>query len=205
MSTRIDCVVFDIGNVLIRWDPKNLYRKMGLSDAETDRMIAETGIHDLNIEFDRGMPFAQGCAELASRHPQYSRYLEAWDTRWTEMLDGAIEDNAQLIADVRRTGLPVHAISNFSREKFDVARRMFPFLDTFDELVVSADVGLVKPDRAIFEVLFKRRPIKPEATVFIDDSAANIATAQGLGLHTIHVVDEHVPVRQHLRTLGVGV
>jgi 2-haloacid dehalogenase len=201
----IEAVVFDIGNVLIRWDPRNLYRRMGLDDAASARMMAETGIVAMNHEFDRGKPFAEGIAELVGRHPRYATYLEAWDRRWTEMLDGAIDGNVALMADVRRAGLPLYGLSNFSREKFDIARGLFPFLDRFDHLVVSADVRLIKPDREIFDHLVAATGCNPATSVFIDDSAPNIATARALGFHTIHVETEQVPVRERLQTLGVPV
>jgi 2-haloacid dehalogenase len=201
----ITAVVFDIGNVLIRWDPRHLYRKMGLDTAASAAMMAETGIVDMNIEFDRGKPFAEGIAELVSRFPHHRTALEAWNTRWVDMLDGAIDANVALLADLRRTGLPVYGLSNFSREKFDVARGLFPFLDTFDHLVVSADVRLVKPDRAIFDHLIAATGCVPAASVFIDDTAANIATAQALGFQTVHVATEAVSVRAHLARLGVPV
>lgn len=199
----IDCVIFDIGNVLIRWDPKNLYRRMGYADADTDGILAETGLLDMNVEFDLGKPFAEGIAALTARFPQHQRFLDGWNTRWTDALDGAIQPNVAVLAALKAAGVPAHAISNFSREKFDVARALFPFLDGFDELVLSADVGMVKPDRDIFDLMIDRRQLTPSRAVFIDDSAPNIRTAEAIGLRTIHFADESVAVRDRLVQLGL--
>jgi len=199
----IDCVIFDIGNVLIRWDPRNLYRRQGIADTETARLLALTGLLEMNIEFDRGKPFADGLAELTRRFPEHARFFAAWDSHWPDALDGAIEPNVRLLADLKAARIPVYAISNFSREKFDIARSLFPFLDGFDELVLSADVRLVKPDRDIFDLMIARRSLTPSRAVFIDDSAANIATAEQVGLKTIHFSDESVPVRTHLARHGL--
>jgi 2-haloacid dehalogenase len=203
--SRIDSVIFDVGNVLIRWDPRNLYRRMGFADSDSDRIIAETGLLEMNTDLDRGRPFAEGIAELAVRHPAHRPFIEAWHARWPEMLGGPIEPNVALLADLKAAGVPVYAITNFARETFDIARSRYPFLDSFDDIVVSADVRLVKPDPEIFAVLLRRNRLDPRRSAYIDDSADNIATADRLGLATIHVSDEGVPVRVRLRELGLAV
>lgn len=202
----IDTVIFDIGNVLIRWDMRNLYRKLFSDDAAVADFIEETGLTAENLEFDRGKPFATGLSELVARFPHHQVALSAFDARWAECLDGAIEANVKVLRDLQAAGVPVHAITNFSAEKFPIACEIFPFLRSFDDIVVSGAVGLIKPDPAIYRVLFERQAINPRRAVFIDDSAANIATAGRLGLHTVHFRDENVDLRVALRQLGlVGV
>ena len=178
MSARtIDNVIFDIGNVLIGWYPERLYRKLFADDAAMHGFYAETGLLIRNIEFDRGEPFATGLAELAARHPHHADALWAFDRRWGEMIAGEIPGTVGVLTQLRAAGVPNYAITNFSREKFDVALAMFPFLRGFDDIVVSADVKMVKPDPEIFELLLKRRALEPARTLFIDDNAGNIETA----------------------------
>jgi 2-haloacid dehalogenase len=201
----VTAVVFDIGNVLLRWDPRNLYRRMGLSDAETAELLAETGLLAVNLECDGGQPFADGIARLVAAYPHRQRFLEAFDARWTELLDGAIEHNVAVLHDLKAQRVPVFAITNFAREKFDVSRKLFPFLDVFDDIVVSGDVGRVKPDVAIYRILVERQKLEPDRAVFIDDSRRNIDAAAALGFRTIHVETEQAPVREELRRLGLPV
>lgn len=187
MTVRaIDNVIFDIGNVLIRWHPERLYRKMLPHDEAIAAFLDETGLIARNIEIDRGEPFTAAIDDLVARHPHHAVLLRAFDERWEEMLGGAIEESVSMLAEVRRRGVPNYAITNFSREKFEIARDLFPFLNDFDDTVVSAHVGLVKPDPAIFRVLLDRHGLDPTRTIFIDDSAANCATARSLGLVVHH-------------------
>jgi 2-haloacid dehalogenase len=201
---EFDCVVFDIGDVLIRWHPRNLYRRMGYSDATTALILAEVGLIDINHRLlDAGAPYEQTLSDLASRFPHHGEFIEAFHTRWSDMLDGAIAANVDVLHDLQRARIPVYAISNFSREKFEIARSLFPFLDTFDDLVLSGDVGTVKPNPAIFELLIRRRQLDPRRAIYIDDSAPNIATAADLGFATVHFIQGHTDLRAELIRLGV--
>ncbi|MGD9805924.1 MAG: HAD family hydrolase [Hyphomicrobiaceae bacterium] len=201
---NVDTVVFDIGNVLIRWDPHNLYRRMGLTDVEIAAFMAETALAEVNHRrLDAGAPFTETIAELASRFPHHEELIHAFDRRWPEMLDGAIESSVAILHSLLAAGIPVHAMSNFSRTKFDLARSVFPFLDEFDDLVVSGDVGHVKPDPEIFELLITRCDLMPARTLYIDDSAPNIETARRLGFVTI-LFDEHqTDLAAELSRLGI--
>ena len=198
----IDTVIFDVGNVLIRGDMYALFRDYFETDAAIAAFLEETGLQAENIEFDRGKPFAVGVAELSARFPHHARALHAFDTRWTNCLGGAIDGTVAVLRDLQRAGVTTHAITNFSAEKFPVACRLFPFLLTFEETIVSGSVKLLKPDPAIFKLLLDRRNIAPASAVFIDDSAANIVTARALGLHAVHVT-AGTDVRASLQALGV--
>ncbi len=202
---QIVCVVFDIGNVLVRWDPRNLYRRMGYADAAMCSIMAETGLPDINHRLlDAGAPYGATIAELANRFPQHAEFILAFDTRWAEMLDGAIEQNVAVLRRLKRGGFPVHAVSNFSREKFNVARRLFPVLDEFDELIISGDVGTVKPDPEIFQILIDRRNLEPGQTLFIDDAAENIAAACRIGFDTVLFKPGETDLYAELVSRGVG-
>jgi 2-haloacid dehalogenase len=201
---QIDCVVFDIGNVLVRWDPRNLYRRMGYPDAETTSIFAEIGLLEINHRvLDAGGAFAATLEPLVERFPQHAEFIRAFDTRWLELLGGAIDPTVVIFQRLKQAGVPVHAISNYNREKFDIARALFPFLNAFDELVLSGDVGLVKPDSEIFELLIRRRDLDVGRTVFIDDSINNVVTADQLGFATIHFNEATTDLRADLLRLGL--
>ena len=183
---RIEAVVFDIGNVLISWNPCNLYRKMGFEDEQTRAILTETGLIEINHrQLDAGAPYRETIEALAAKFTQYSDFILAFDTRWTEMLAGAIEPSVAVFEDLKQRGVPVYGLSNFSRHKFDISRQLFPFLEHFDELVVSGDIGMVKPDLEIFEYLLEHCDLNPARALFIDDSHENVATAQRIGFDTV--------------------
>jgi len=201
---QIDCVVFDIGNVLVRWDPHNLYRRMGYADAETAAIIAEIGLLKINHRvLDAGGSFAATLEPLVAGFPTHAEFIRAFDERWVELLGGAIGTSVAIFESLKQAGVPVHAISNFNREKFDIARALYPFLDTFDELILSGDVGLVKPGIEIFELLIRRRNLDVRRTLFIADSAENIATADRLGFATIYFHEDSTDLRAELLRLGL--
>jgi len=182
----ISTVVFDIGNVLIEWDPRHLYRRIFDGPDEVERFLATICTSAWNLEQDRGRSFAEGVAELVARHPEHEAAIRAYDERWDEMAPGLVPGTLSLMERLEEEGVPLYAITNFSAEKFERARARFPFLDRFLGAIVSAHVRLVKPDRAIFELLLQRYGLKAEACLFIDDSAANIAAARAVGMAAHH-------------------
>jgi 2-haloacid dehalogenase len=200
----INCVVFDIGNVLVRWDPRNLYRGMGYSDPETAAILTEIGLLEINHRvLDAGKPFPATLQLLVERFPRHAEFIRAFDIRWVESLGGAIPGSVAIFQRLKQAGVPVCALSNYNRQKFDIACELFPFLMTFDELVLSGDVGLVKPDAEIFELLIGRCGLDVGRTVFIDDSIANVATAARLGFATIHFNEKTTDLGVELLRLGL--
>jgi 2-haloacid dehalogenase len=205
-ARKVDTVVFDVGNVLIRWDVRNLYRKMFPNDAAIERFLTETKLLVRNHHgLDRGELFAEAMGDLTRQFPQYAVPLAAFDTRWMECLDGAINGNVTLLRDLKVAGIPVHAITNFNQVKFREAQTLFPFLNEFDDVVVSGQERLIKPDAAIFHVLLARRGLDAQRCVFIDDNADNIDTADALGFHTIHYSEGDTNARAELAALGFPV
>lgn len=190
MANRPDTVVFDIGNVLIQWDPRLLYRSIFQNEADADRFLAEVLPPEWNLEQDRGRSFAEGIAEALARRPDHREEILAWDTRWHEMVPGEVPGSVAILTALKQAGVPLYAITNFSSEKFAECEDRFPFLaDSFIDVVVSAHERLVKPDPRIYQVLFSRNDLAPERTVFIDDSPANVAAARSVGMHVIHFTD----------------
>ncbi|MEZ5926194.1 MAG: HAD family phosphatase [Hyphomicrobiaceae bacterium] len=194
--------VFDVGNVLIEWNPRFLFAKLIREPDRLDWFMRYVWDDELNLELDRGLPFAEGIARLVARHPDWEREIRAYDERWDETAPRAIEGNVALLEELRLKGVPRYAITNFSREKFAASRRRFPFLDTFDGLIVSAHEKLIKPDPTIFRLLLDRYSLSASNGVFIDDSARNIRAAADLGFHTVHV-QPGCDVRTEVRSLGL--
>ena len=167
-------VVFDLGGVLIDWDPRYLYRRMLPDEDAVERFLAEICTPEWNLRQDAGRPFDEGVRELVERHPAEAELIRAYRDRWTEMLAGAIEESVSLLDEVRRSHR-VYALTNWSAETFPVALDRFEFLSWFEGTVVSGEEGVVKPDRRIFEILVSRHGLDAAGTVFIDDNEANVA------------------------------
>lgn len=184
---RPRAVVFDLGGVLLDWNPRHLYRKLfddRLDDME--RFLTEVCTEDWNLQNDAGRPFADGVAELQAAHPHLADLIAAYHHRWDEMLAGALEETVEILSALRERDLPLYALTNFSAEKFPVARARFDFLDWFDGIVVSGEENLIKPDRAIFDLLAARYGLEPRYTLFIDDVARNVEAAASLGFRVHH-------------------
>jgi 2-haloacid dehalogenase len=179
-------VAFDIGGVLIDWNPRHLYRKIfGADEAAMERFLSEICTPAWNARLDAGRSFAESIAELIREHPGEAEAIEAYGSRWEEMLGGAFEDSVQVMRDLRRLSVPVYALSNWSRETYSATRERFTFLDEFDGTLISGEVGVGKPDPAIFREFLDRFGLVAESTVFIDDSSANVAVARTLGIEAI--------------------
>jgi 2-haloacid dehalogenase len=177
---------------------------MGYSDAETASILAEIGLLQINYRvLDAGGPFTETVEALAERFPRHAAFIHAFNERWVEQLGGAIPATVAIFKALKQAGVPVHAISNYNREKFDIARGLYPFLDAFDELILSGDVRMVKPDPEIFKLLIRRRDLDVRRTVFIDDSADNVATADELGFATIHFDEATTDLRTELLRIGL--
>jgi 2-haloacid dehalogenase len=180
-------VVFDLGGVLIDWNPRYLYRKMfdGAEEA-MERFLSEICTPEWNARQDEGRPFDEATKELTARHPEHAEFIRAFFDRWPEMVAGAIEQTVEILAELKRAGRKIYALSNWSAETFPYARKRFQFLDWFDIIVISGEVGLAKPNREIFHFLLEKTGRRAEECVFIDDSPANVAAARELGFDAIH-------------------
>ena len=200
----IDAVLFDLGNVLIRWDPRYHYRERFASADEMEAWLAEVTPGTWNHEMDRGKPFAQAIAERSALYPQHAELLGEWKSQWERMLGDAIEDSVTLLADLRTAGYRVAALTNWSAETFPVARARFPFLGWFEDVVISGVEKLAKPEPEIFQIALRRTGFVAERTVFIDDNQPNITAAASLGMRTILFTNADA-CRRDLRELGVRV
>lgn len=183
MSIR--AIIFDFGGVLIEWDPRNLYRHYFNQPETIEQFLSDVNFSQWNIEQDRGRPFAEGIAVLSAQYPQYATYIHAFGERWDETLVGTIEGTVKILRELKQAGYPLYALSNWSAETFPIARRKFDFFDAFDEIILSGAVGMVKPERGIFEFLLQKIGHPAHECLFIDDALANIQQADRMGFKTV--------------------
>jgi HAD superfamily hydrolase (TIGR01509 family) len=178
-------VVFDIGNVLLRWDPRNLYRHVFADEAACARFLAGPLAMSFILETDTAPSFSAAIEARAAAFPDDAQALRLFDARWMETLGGPIEENVALLHALKAAGARAHALSNFAHEKFALAADAYPFLKTFDVAVISGHEGVAKPDRRIFEILTERTGCAPHELLFVDDSARNIEAARAFGIDAI--------------------
>ncbi|MEM7189782.1 MAG: HAD family phosphatase [Pseudomonadota bacterium] len=179
-------VVFDVGNVLLDWDARRIYRDHFPDDPAIDAFFEEIGFFAWNIEQDRGRSWADGVAWLSERHREHADLIALADTDWQRSVPGAIQETVEILANLKAAGTPLYAITNFSAEKWDECLVRFPFLtNSFRGVFVSAHEKLIKPDPAIFELFLQRYEQIAEDCIFIDDSPANVASALALGFDAL--------------------
>ena len=198
-----DAVVFDLGGVLLDWDPRHLYRKLISDPGQMEDFLGRICTPQWHLAHDRGESIEPSCRELAARHPEHADLIMAWAHRGEEMIAGQHEDAIAVLAEVKAAGIPCFALSNMEAETFPLRRARYPFFGLFDGYVISGVERVVKPDRRIFEILLSRYDLRPEATVFIDDTAANVAAANELGVRAIRYSGASA-LRRDLRDAGLA-
>jgi 2-haloacid dehalogenase len=182
-------VVFDLGNVLITWDRRLLYRKLFADDADLEYFLASVYSLEANERFDRGQSLDEFTASLAAAHPAYAREVLALRSRWIETIGPAIEGTVGVLAELRSRDVPLYALSNWNAETFALVEPRYEFLRWFRGVVISGREGLVKPEPAIYHVLCDRYGFAPELAVFVDDSPANVSAACAIGMDAVLFTD----------------
>jgi HAD superfamily hydrolase (TIGR01509 family) len=195
-------VVFDIGNVLVHWEPRALYRKIFATEAEVDWFIANVCNSAWNLEQDRGRSFAAAVREATARFPEHAEAIAAYDLRWHETVLGPIDGTVEILEDLRQRGTPLYAITNFNQDKFRETLERFAFLGVFRDIVVSGDERILKPDPAIYRLLLDRNGLAASSCVFIDDSEKNVLGAKSVGMKAIHFTTPDA-LRMELVALGL--
>ncbi|HTS92199.1 MAG TPA: HAD family phosphatase [Stellaceae bacterium] len=187
MKASRTTVIFDLGGVLIDWNPRHLYRKLFVGDERAmEEFLTTVCTQAWNVQQDAGRSFAEGAAILKARHPEKAALIDAFGARFGEMMAGEIAGSVAILDELHRRGVPLFALSNWSRETFPFARERFAFLERFSGIVISGEIGHVKPDPAIYRHLLDRFGIDPGAAVFIDDVAGNAEAARAFGIHPVH-------------------
>lgn len=201
-ATTPSTVVFDIGGVLIDWNPRYLYRKL-LPDADAvEHFLSTVCTSEWNVMQDAGRSWDDAVAELTVLHPDKTELIAAYHLRWDEMVSGAIDDTVEILRTLKAQGTPTYAITNFSADKFVRARRRFDFLNAFDGVTVSGEIGLIKPDARIYEHFLRSFGLEPADCVFIDDVAKNAQAARDVGMHAIHFTTPEA-LRAELDAFGI--
>lgn len=184
-------VIFDLGGVMLDWNPRYLYQKIFVNAPETmEYFLANVCTQPWNEQHDEGRPFAENGAELKEKFPDYADAIDAYNFRWEEMLVGAFQHTVDIFYKLKQAQVPLYALSNWSAEKFPIALQCFSFLKEFDGIVLSGEVKLKKPDLRIFQHLLDEYQLAPEACVFIDDNLLNVKAAQQMKINTIHFQSE---------------
>jgi 2-haloacid dehalogenase len=202
MSKR-SVAVFDLGGVLIDWNPRYLYRKLFDGDDHAmEHFLATVCTSNWNLQQDAGRTLAEGCSVLKSNHPAQARMIDAWMERNDEMLGGAIQGTVDLLAELRRRDVAVYALSNWSAETFPAAQKRFDFLGWFRGILLSGHVRLIKPDPRIFRLFLETHHIDPAQAVYIDDLQPNVEAATAQGMHGYRFTDP-VALRSTLERVGL--
>jgi HAD superfamily hydrolase (TIGR01509 family) len=199
---RPKAVLFDVGNVIVRWSPRSLYSKLIPDPAELDRFLAEVCPMDWHARTDVGWTFADNIAERVALYPRHEALIRAWWDRWPEMFSGAIPETEAVIEDLHVRGVPMHGLTNMSTEAWPMVQAMSPAFGRLGVVVVSADERVMKPDPAIFARVCDRTGLAPSDMLFVDDSLPNIESAARLGFHVHHFTDP-AALRPQLETLGL--
>jgi len=182
MSKPVDTVVFDLGNVLIAWDPRRLYRQLIDDEERMDWFLREVCNSAWNEQQDAGRSWSEATALLRGRYPEHADLIDAYHLRWEETLVGPIEGTVALLGELKARGVRLLALTNWSQETFPIARQRFPFLQWFEGIVVSGEERLIKPDPRIYQRLLERYAVDPARALYIDDSQRNVAAAEALGM-----------------------
>lgn len=182
-----DTVVFDLGGVLVDWNPRYLYRQLfNGDDASMERFLAEVCTQDWNEQQDAGRAWEHAITEATARHPHHAQMIRAYHDRWEEMLAGSFPEVVAILDELRGTDIRLFALTNWSQHTFPRAIDRFGFLQWFEDIIVSGREGIIKPDPAIFGLLTTRFGVTPARAVFIDDSRKNVDAAARLGFRAIH-------------------
>lgn len=199
---RRDIVIFDLGGVLIDWNPRYLYRKLFADEAAMEDFLGTVCTHEWHRHHDAGRSFADGARLLKELHPDKAELIDAFGLRAGEMIGGSIAEAVEVLEALRVRGVRLYGLSNWPAESFPLARERFDFLAWFADIVISGEIGVIKPDPRIFEIALARFAADPARAVFIDDSAANANAAASLGIHAIHYTGS-AALRDELAELGL--
>lgn len=192
----------DFGGVVIGWDPRRVYRQFLITEEEITRFFNEVGFAAWNLELDRGRPWAKAVSDLSAKFPHRKELIRAYDEQWEESITGTIEGTVRIIERLRTGGFDLIGLTNWSADKFRITRPRYDVFELFHEIIVSGEVGLIKPDREIFDLTLEKASRRPEECVFIDDSKTNVDVAASMGFVAIHFQSPE-QLEGELKELGV--
>lgn len=195
-------IVFDLGGVLVDWNPRYLYRSVFNDDAKMNHFLSNICTGNWNELQDAGRSIQEATDVLVGHFPEYEIYIRMFYTEWQKMLNGPIDGTVDILKILKKQEYRILALTNWSAETFPIALGIFDFLHWFEDVLVSGKEKLIKPDPAIFNLLIKRYALNPAQTIFIDDNIKNVATAKEVGLDAIHFTDPQI-LRMQLNERGI--
>lgn len=195
-------IVFDLGGVLVDWNPRYLYRSVFNDDAKMNHFLANICTGNWNELQDAGRSIQEATEVLVGHFPEYEFYIRMFYGEWQKMLNGPINGTVDILKTLKNKEYRILALTNWSAETFPIALGLFDFLHWFDDVLVSGKEKLIKPDPAIFNLLIKRYSLDPAQTIFIDDNIKNVTAAKEVGLDAIHFTDPHI-LRLQLNERGI--
>ncbi|CDZ65394.1 HAD-superfamily hydrolase, subfamily IA, variant 3 [Neorhizobium galegae bv. orientalis] len=204
MAAKIDHIVFDIGKVLIHYDPNLPYARVIPDEEERKWFFENVCTHEWNLEQDRGRKWDDAEALLVAQYPEREEQIRAFRKYWHEMVPHAYGGSVKIMESLIDKGRDVTMLTNFAADTFTEARQIFPFLNKPRGVTVSGEIGLIKPDVAIYEKHARDFGLTPEASIFIDDSQANVEGARAAGWQAVHFKDAET-LRQDLFDHGIEV
>lgn len=185
MSTQATVVVFDLGNVLITWDRRLLYRRIFATEAALERFLEEVYTMEANERFDRGQPLEEFTAELAAAHPEHADAVLALRDRWIETIGPVIDGSVEVLRELLGHGVRCFALSNWNAETFALVEPHHAFLGWFEGMVLSGREGMVKPEPGIYRLLCDRHGFAPADALFVDDAPKNVEAARAVGMDAV--------------------
>ena len=203
MTREIRAIIFDLGGVLIDWNPRYVYRQIFKTEEEVEWFLQNVTTPDWNEQQDEGYPIHKATEKLIAKHPEWEPEIKAYYGRWLEMLGDAIHETVEIFRQLKEGGkYKLYALTNWSAELFPYARERFEFLKWFDGIVVSGEEKLRKPHPEFYRLLLNRYGFSPNETVFIDDSLRNVRAAAAVGMKTIHFLSPD-QLKAELKTIDV--
>jgi 2-haloacid dehalogenase len=203
-SVEIRHIVFDIGKVLIHYDPHIPFSRIIPDETERKWFFANVCTHDWNIEQDRGRGWREAEELLIAEHPAHADSIRAFRKCWHEMVPHAYVECVSIMESLIAKGYDVTMLTNFASDTFKEAQKLYPFLTLPRGVTVSGDARLIKPDVAIFEAHAKSFGLDPAATLFIDDSMPNVEAARAAGWHAVQFTDPQT-LQSDLLAYGLAV
>jgi 2-haloacid dehalogenase len=199
----INTIIFDLGAVLIDWNPHYMYKTIFTDEEEMKNFLATVTTSDWNEEQDAGRSLQEGTEILVKQFPEHEENIRAFYTRWDEMLGDAFHDTVEIFKELKESGkYKIYALTNWSAETFPVALERFEFLHWFDGIVVSGAEKMRKPAPEFYQILLDRHEVNAAEALFIDDNYRNILAAEKLGINSIHFTSARV-LKEKLIELGV--
>jgi len=205
MNKSIDTIIFDLGGVLIDWNPRYVYRKIFNTEEEVEWFLENVTTPEWNENQDAGYPLHKATEELIAKHPEWEPEIKAYYGRWLEMLGDAIHETVEILQQLKKTGrYKLYALTNWSGETFPHALNRFEFFKLFDGVVVSGEEKMRKPSAEFYRILLDRYKLDPLKTIFIDDSLRNVKGAEKVGIAGIHF---HNPkqLKEELKNFGIEI